>query len=416
MKKLMSRSVSLLLAISLVGVVGGPSPINAADTLPRSNFPMCSEARNIYCIESVTFIEIAGEKPAVWYPTGTPIIDATGAASAAVFPTFTATAAVYPGRFSYEGFDTAIGYDGVYVKVGPANEFTDSMMIAIEPAGPGADGKVARVKDETTGYVRSLNPDTSMRVVVRLGALIPAITVAVSNTEEVGKSIANKSVDDDGIPVITFQGAPVPVPIAKSSRDCADETGVAAAKPYQLYALVAFENSRDPFGIPGLSGDILISSNGACRLTSPTWSPATLSFSFTASAPHFAPDGTTVNRGFYRAFIPTTDAAMLFGLTDAKQAATALELVFEETEGGAVSVERRVAVQKAKIRKVIDPNTKKRVDEVVRAEQIVISFTNFEYSSPKMTIRVKKSSLARLKVAQKRLVVKNRAIHKKLKN
>jgi hypothetical protein len=93
-----------------------------------------------------------------------------------------------------------------------------------------------------------------------------------------------------------------------------------------------------------------------------------------------------------------------------------LELVFEETEGGAVSVERRVAVQKAKTRKVIDPKTKKKVEEVVRAEQIVLSFTNFQYSSPKMTIRVKTSSLAKLKVAQKRLVVKNRAIHKKLKN
>lgn len=403
--KNMKKVVAMLLAVSLMGFVGS-SATNAADTLPRTNFPMCSDARNIYCIESVTFIEITGEKPGVWYPTGSQVIDAFGAPSAAVFPTFTSTAAVYPGRFSYEGFDTGVGYDGVYVKVGPANEFTDSMLIAIEPAGPGADGRVARVKDESTGYVRSLNPDTSMRVSVRLGALIPAITVAVSNTEQIGKSVANKSIDSDGVPVITFQGAPVPVPIAKSSRDCADETGVAAAKPYQLYALVVFENSRDPFGIPGLSGDILISSNGACKLTSPTWSPQTLSFSFTASAPHFAPDGTTVNRGFYRAFIPTTDAGMLFGISDPKQAATALELEFQETEGGAVSVEKRVAVQKAKI-----------VDgEVVRAEQIVISYTNFEYSSPKMTVRVKKKSLAKFKVAQKRLVVTNRAINKKLKN
>jgi len=411
----LKKLIAAVLPLSLLGLVASQTT-NAADILPRSNFPMCSDARNIYCIESVTFIEIAGEKPGVWYPTGSQVIDASGAPSAAVFPTFTATTAVYPGRFSYEGFDTAVGYDGVYVRVGPANEFTDSMQIAFEPAGPSADGKVARVKDETTGYVRGLNPDTSMRVVIRLGSLIPAITAAVSNTEEFAKSIVNKSVDDDGIPVITFQGAPVPVPIARNTRDCADETGVAAAKPYQLYALVAFENSRDPFGIPGLSGDILISSNGACKLGTPTWSAETLSFSFTASAPHFAPDGTTVNRGFYRAFIPTTDAAMLFGLSDAKQAATGLDLVFEETEGGAVSVEKRVAVQKAKTRKVLDPKTKKKVDEVVRAEQIVISFTNFQFSSPKMTVRVKQANLAKFKAAQKRLVVKSRAIHKKLKN
>jgi len=409
----LKKLVATVLSLSLLGLFAGQTSY-AADILPRSNFPLCSEARNTYCIQSVTFIEITGEKPGDWFPTGTPVPDASG--GPAVFPTFSATAATYPGRFSYQGFNTAVGYDGIYVKVGPANEFTDSMMIAFEPAGPNAEGKVARVKDETTGYVRSLSPDTSMRVVIRLGALIPAITAAVSNTEEFAKSIVNKSVDDEGISEITFQGAPVPVPIASNTRSCAEETSVAAAKPYQLYALVAFENSRDPFGIPGLSGDMLISSNGACKLTTPTWSADTLSFSFTASAPHFAPDGTTVNRGFYRAFIPTTDAAMLFGLSDAKQAATGLDLVFEETDSGAVSVERRVAVQKAKTRKVVDPKTKKKVDEVVRAERIVISFTNFEFSSPKMTIRVKKSKLSQFKAAQKRLVPISRAIHKKLKN
>ena len=327
------RKVAWLFVVpGLLGFAVASKTVNAAtEILPRADFPVCSATRMIYCISEVTFIEVAGEKPGVWVPTGT---SATGA----IFPTFDKVP--YAGRFSYDGFDVARGYDGVYVRVGPANEYTDTMMLAIEPAGPGANGKVARVKDETTGKVGSLAADMGVRVVVRLGALIPAITVGVTNTAEV-----NKFWDGD-TPVLSFTGYPVPVAIQNSSNDCVDETGVAAARPYQMYALVVFENGRDPFGIPGLSGDILISSNGTCKLTSPTWSAETLSFAFTASSPHFAPDGTTVNRGFYRAAIPINDAAMLFGIEDPKVAATALDLVMEDTEGGSVSVEKRVAVTK----------------------------------------------------------------------
>ena len=332
MRKEFRKVAWLFVVPGLLGFAVASKTVNAAtEILPRADFPVCSATRMIYCISEVTFIEVAGEKPGVWVPTGT---SATGA----IFPTFDKVP--YAGRFSYDGFDVARGYDGVYVRVGPANEYTDTMMLAIEPAGPGANGKVARVKDETTGKVGSLAADMGVRVVVRLGALIPAITVGVTNTAEV-----NKFWDGD-TPVLSFTGYPVPVAIQNSSNDCVDETGVAAARPYQMYALVVFENGRDPFGIPGLSGDILISSNGTCKLTSPTWSAETLSFAFTASSPHFAPDGTTVNRGFYRAAIPINDAAMLFGIEDPKVAATALDLVMEDTEGGSVSVEKRVAVTK----------------------------------------------------------------------
>ena len=332
MRKGFRKAAWLFVVPGLLGFAVASKTVSAAtEILPRADFPVCSATRMIYCISEVTFIEVAGEKPGVWVPTGT---SATGA----IFPTFDKVP--YAGRFSYDGFDVARGYDGVYVRVGPANEYTDTMMLAIEPAGPGANGKVARVKDETTGKVGSLAADMGVRVVVRLGALIPAITVGVTNTAEV-----NKFWDGD-TPVLSFTGYPVPVAIQNSSKDCVDETGVAVARPYQMYALVVFENGRDPFGIPGLSGDILISSNGTCKLTSPTWSAETLSFAFTASSPHFAPDGTTVNRGFYRAAIPINDAAMLFGIEDPKLAVTALDLVMEDTEGGSVSVEKRVAVTK----------------------------------------------------------------------
>ena len=378
----------LVIVPALLGLSVSSRLVNAAaEILPRTDFPTCSAERNIYCIQEVTFIEVGGEKPGVWVPTGTSITDATGAPVVAAFPTFDKVS--YTGRFSYAGFDVARGYDGVYVRVGPANEYTDTMMIAIEPAGPGATGSVGRVKDGTTSKVRSLDPNMGIRVSVRLGALIPAITIGVSNTAEVNKSI------DGETTVITYTGYPVPVPIQGSSADCVGETGTAVAKPYQLFAIVVFENGRDPFGIPGLSGDILISSNGVCKLTSPTWSVANLAFSFTASAPHFAPDG-TVNRGFYRASIPINDAAMLFGIKDPNQAATALDLVFEDTDFGQVSVEKRVAVTKTGL--------------------IVISFTNFQFSSPKMTIKVKTGKLAQYRKAQKILFKKAQLKNSRNKN
>ena len=401
MRKLIHKFGWLAIVPAMLGLaVSSQSANAAAEILPRQDFPMCSPERMTYCISEVTFIEPAGEKPGVWIPTGT--------ATASVFPTFEKVP--YAGRFSYDGFDVTRGYDGVYVRVGPANEYTDTMILAIEPAGPGATGQVGRIKDDVTGKVKSLAADMGVRVVVRLGALIPALTVGVTNTAEVNKSY------DGETPVLSFTGYPVPVAIQNSSKDCVDETGIAAAKPYQLYALVIFENGRDPFGIPGLSGDILISSNGVCKLSSPTWNAETLSFAFTASSPHFAPDGTTVNRGFYRASIPINDAAMLFGIEDPKVAATALDLVMEDTEAGSVSVEKRVAVTKPVMKTEIDPKTKKKTTTEVKPSNIVISFTNFQFSSPKMTVKIKSSQLTQFKKKQKTLIKTYKAKNKKNKN
>jgi hypothetical protein len=81
-----------------------------------------------------------------------------------------------------------------------------------------------------------------------------------------------------------------------------------------MFAIVAFKNGRDPFGVDELSGDMFVTSNGVCKLTTPTWNSSTMSMDFTAAAPHFAPDGTTQNTGFYRAIIPAADADLLFGL------------------------------------------------------------------------------------------------------
>ena len=90
-------------------------------------------------------------------------------------------------------------------------------------------------------------------------------------------------------------------------------------------------------------------------------------------------------------------------------------MVFEDTEFGQVSVEKRVAVQKAKVKEVVDPKTKKKTTTILRPEQIVISFTNFQFSSPKMTVKVKAAKLKQFKSSQKNLFTKNQAINRKNK-
>ena len=146
-------------------------------------------------------------------------------------------------------------------------------------------------------------------------------------------------------------------------------------------------NSRDPFGVGGLSGDMTITSNGFCSLSTPVWNQENKTFDFTASAPHFAPDGTTVNSGFYKAVIPATDAKLLFGLEPSQivpspttsaavtsqalfSASTALEVEITETDG----------VQKTFTKNVGFDGT-----------NFVVSALNFSYSTPK--IRLKKGEL-----------------------
>ena len=114
---------------------------------------------------------------------------------------------------------------------------------------------------------------------------------------------------------------------------------------------------------------MIVSSNGVCDLSTPVWSEADKAFSWTAAAPHFAPDGTTPNVGFYRAVIPAADAALLWGLTNPKDAAQALTVQVTTTEGGTSAATSTIGVKNNKI---------------------IIEVTGFGYSRPKLKISLKK--------------------------
>lgn len=277
--------------------------------LPRADFPACSAAQTTYCIAEVVITDGGVTRAAKWVPNGSAVLDAGGAPSTKTFATFGSAATNYPGRWSYDGFPVSSReFDGIYVKVAPANEFTDTMSVNIEPAGPANTGIVGRIKDPATNRVTSLPADMRVKVTVRLGELNPAVTLAA------GSDVSVTRVLDGTVQVMTFEGNPTAIAQASRAADCDSSTSVAAAKPNQFYALVAFKNGRDPFGVDGLTGDMLITSNGTCKLSTPTWNESAKSMDFTASAPHFAPDGTTLNSGFYRAVIPAADADLLFGL------------------------------------------------------------------------------------------------------
>lgn len=304
--------LALVLTGAVIAPVGRSALVTAASDsarLPRADFPSCSATQTTYCISEVVITDGGTTRAAKWVANGSPVLDASGVAVTKTFTTFGSSATNYPGRWSYDGFPVATrDFDGIYVKVAPANEFTDTMSVNIEPAGPSASGVVGRIKDTTTGRVTSLPADLKVKVTVRLGELNPAVTVGV------GSDITVTRVLDGTVQVMTFEGYPTAVAQQTSSADCDSTTSVAVAKPNQMFAIVAFKNGRDPFGVDGLTGDMFVTSNGVCKLTTPTWNQSTMAMDFTAAAPHFAPDGTTVNTGFYRAIIPAADADLLFGL------------------------------------------------------------------------------------------------------
>ncbi|MEY2797967.1 MAG: hypothetical protein RIS22_233, partial [Actinomycetota bacterium] len=82
-------------------------------------------------------------------------------------------------------------------------------------------------------------------------------------------------------------------------------------------------------------------------------------------------DGKTVNRGFYRAYIPFQDAKTLWGLENPNDAAKALELsvTTEEATGEQVVSSANIAAKN---------------------NVISIEYEGFQYSQPKLSVKMKK--------------------------
>lgn len=368
------RSLSITGALALVAStigMGVVAPVaQAEERLPGTSkgYPVCTSEVQTWCVESVA-IERVGfpVQQATWVPAAQDVVSENGASP--VNPTSSSARYTFPGRWSLDAWPTeTLMYDGVYIEAMPASEGSDFLWIKVEPANSRGDGTVGRaitgVPSQVDGFdvVRDLSPDMTITVNLRIaGTLEPSGTIVM----------ANGSVKQSTVPsgkLLTFTATPTAIPQAQSSKDCEGESGRARAVPRQQYAFVVFSNTLQGYGYDGMSGGLTISSNGPCYIESPTYNESTGEFSFIAAAPHFAENGTTVNRGFYQAVIPLSDATLLFGITDLKQVKAALVLVVENEAGEEVPVQYSVRAAKG---------------------VISITYRNFQYSEQKVTVKVK---------------------------
>jgi hypothetical protein len=275
---------------------------------------------------------------------------------------------VLPGRWTspdWQGLNLgSLGYDGLYIEAKSANEFTNILFIDVLPTLTGADKKVNLAGQVgNKAYATSLDPDIVISAKVRTGEMTPGVTVAV------GVDVVVDGKDEGEYTSITITGTPVTVPLASKSADCKGEAGVSKANVRQFQAILLPSNDdMSGFGVEGTSGDMYVGSNGVCELSTPTWSEDTKSFTWTTAAPHFAPDGVTVNRGFYKAIIPTGDAAILWGMTNPNDAATALNVSVTTEAGGSTAAISKISVKNGKI---------------------IIDVSGFQFSRPKLKIGIK---------------------------
>lgn len=359
------------MTIALIGLAA-PALSSQASTLnvPKSPWPTCSAQVVTYCVESVTIQPSTGSSAQLtWVPAGSPPSSTTSTTSSTTTttsPSFTTEGTTaLPGywtdsQWGTDGSDA--GFDGVYIDASAANEYSNDMFFDVQPAiRDPASGDVYEALQNGTNYPASLNPNDTYTVVIETGQAEAGVSMVIGQNASV-----TPGTDANGT-TLTFSASPVSVALASSVSACSGEQGVAVADAVQLQVFVAVTN--DPlssFGVTGLSGDMFVESNGACTLSTPTWNASASALSWTVGAPHFLADGQTVNRGFYEASIPVSDADLLWGLTDPNLAASALSV--SVTYDGPVSEQAVSTVS-------------------VKNGDILISSTNFSFSRPTFTLK-----------------------------
>lgn len=381
-KSLVASSSAFVLILSLLGAVLPTA--NAALNVPKAAWPVCSQSRTVFCVESISVTTVSGGTVALtWVPDGValaPIDTSTATVDTSTVTSDTSTAPIITlptlstgratsGRWtslewSAKGL-ALLGYDGLYVDAKTITDFDNNISINVLPTITTTANKInVATQPANPNFPANLDADLVLDVTVRTREVKPGVLIGVGTNFSADYTTAN------GQSTIKFSGSPVTVPLAAKSADCSGETGVARALVRQFQAYL-FLNSdgQSAFGVDGLTGDMVVASNGVCDLSTPMWNAADKEITFTSAAPHFAPDGTTLNYGFYRAVIPVADAKLLWGLENASDAVKALNVQIISTVNEGNNLISTVGV---------------------RSGKIIVEISGFHYSRPKLKISLKK--------------------------
>jgi hypothetical protein len=399
------KSALLATALVVVSLVAIKQPA-IADSLnvPKTTFPVCSETRTDYCIESVSLQSPGGTvENLVYQANGVALPAPTASATPGATPAPAAPATADPnadltdagtgilGAWTSPTWvaagHSALGYSGLAIDAKSANSFSNWLHLQVKAAKIDSANKTTYAFAKGTTNPASLNRDDIITVKIRVQNFQAGVTVGFGTSVHVdrqGSGSAN---------TLTISGSAIPLAVAGNTKDCEGESGKAAYNYDGFGAMIAPTN--DPisgFGVDGVSGNMVVQSNGICNLATPTWDSSDKSLNWIASAPHYAADGKTINQGFYQAAIPVADAALLWGLDNPKDAASALIVSMTTDANGT------------------DVNTVKSI--AVKNNYIIISSTGFQYSSPKFKIAKNPKYLPTKPVSKVITCVKGKTVKK----
>jgi len=356
MKKTTLTLRSVFVAITLIAqLIVGVQAAHAEVVLPKGSWLNCASASDTYCIDSVSVIPTTGKMLALSWTT-------SGSNDAGANPAITSGKAL-PGRWTNASWATlglgSAGYDGIYIDAKAANEFVPWVYVDAQPTLSSSGAVKLAAQAGNVNYAANLDQAITISIKLRLGNFQSGVTFGV------GSDVSVETTVSGGVTSMVIEGNPVMVPLAKSSKDCTGNTGVAATLIRQFQTVIVPQNDPLGFNVAGASGALYIGSNGLCKLSTPIWNAETKRFKYTASAPRLAPDGTTVNKGFYRAIIPIADAKLFWGLTNPNDAAKALIVSIITSEAGS-----KVALSSISVNKT----------------NIVIEVSNFDFPDPALDI------------------------------
>lgn len=367
----MFKFKSVVLITLLIGSLSVVNPtINASAEdlfVPKASFPKCDDTRQTYCVESVSVKALgATEENLSFTPSGTQLErgPASNPPEVTLFPGQTALSGTWSSSSWETNGHATYGYDGLFIDVKAANQWSNFLSVNVRPVLVDSNNLAKNAVTTAGGTAAaSLNLNEDVIIKIRSGMFKSGTSIGISTSYTTVQS------SDSNGNTLTISARPVEVSVASSSNKCKGESGVADYKANQI--LITYAPTNDPnggFGVDGMSGNMAVATNGACLVSTPVWNSTTSQLVWSVAAPHFAPDGKTLNKGFYKAVIPAIDAGLLWGLLDINVANKALVVSVTDDNG-----EPATAISSISI----------------KGDKIVIEATGFQYSKP--TIKIAKN-------------------------